>query len=294
MAEIQATMEQGKTMKDEDKLHRFNGVLYPIIPCPPQQLQALGKFQARPDDILLVAYPKCGFNWMTGVLKKIVTEATGKTNESAFPPLIEFMGADALKEQEDAPSPRILGTHMHPDNIPPSFYAQKTKMLVVFRNPKDTLVSYYHFTNNMSVLPKAKSWDAFYSDFMSGEVCWGLYFDHIVAWEKKMDDPNVLIVTYEEMKKDLSKGVRDISSFFGFNLTEAQLQKIAEGSTFKAMKESAENKNKVGDAVYRKGEVGDWKNHFSPEQSKQMDAAFSKYLAGTRLGQRLDPYMLSQ
>lgn len=42
-------------------------------------------------------------------------------------------------------------------------------MLVVFRNPKDTLVSYYHFYNNNPVLPKAASWDAFYSDFMKGE-----------------------------------------------------------------------------------------------------------------------------
>lgn len=42
-------------------------------------------------------------------------------------------------------------------------------MLVVFRNPKDTLVSYYHFYNNNPVLPKAESWDVFYSDFMKGE-----------------------------------------------------------------------------------------------------------------------------
>lgn len=42
-------------------------------------------------------------------------------------------------------------------------------MLVVFRNPKDTMVSYFHFYNNNPVLPKAESWDAFYSDFMKGE-----------------------------------------------------------------------------------------------------------------------------
>lgn len=42
-------------------------------------------------------------------------------------------------------------------------------MLVVFRNPKDTLVSYYHFYNNNPVLPRAESWDSFYSDFMKGD-----------------------------------------------------------------------------------------------------------------------------
>ncbi|GLD60338.1 sulfotransferase 6B1, partial [Lates japonicus] len=67
------------------------------------------------------------------------------------------------------PSPRFLGTHMHPDNIPASFYTKKTKMLVVFRNPKDTLVSFYHFCNNNPVLPSGQSWETFYSNFLSGD-----------------------------------------------------------------------------------------------------------------------------
>lgn len=32
-------------------------------------------------------------------------------------------------------------------------------------------------------------------------VGWGSYFDHAVAWDKKMDDPNVKVVTYEDMKQ---------------------------------------------------------------------------------------------
>lgn len=35
------------------------------------------------------------------------------------------------------------------------------------------------------------------------------------------------------------------------------------------------------------GEVGDWKNHFSPAQSQEMDTAFEKHLAGTKLGAKL-------
>lgn len=46
-------------------------------------------------------------------------------------------------------------------------------MLVVFRNPKDTLVSYYHFYNNNPVLPSGQSWDVFFSNFMKGEGAFG-------------------------------------------------------------------------------------------------------------------------
>ena len=42
------------------------------------------------------------------------------------------------------------------------------QMLVVWRNPKDTLVSFYHFMNKNPVLPNVE-WDKFFTDFMKGE-----------------------------------------------------------------------------------------------------------------------------
>lgn len=288
-ASVQSKLQMAKDMSDEKKLYRYNGILYPTLMCPEEHLRGLENIKAREDDVMLVAYPKCGFNWMVGVLRKIIAESKGAKAESKMPPLIEFFGPEALKVMAEEPSPRFMGTHMHPDNIPSSFYTKKTKMLVIFRNPKDTLVSYFHFCNNNPVLP-AQSWETFYTDFMRGEVPWGSYFDHALAWEKRMDDPSVMVVTYEELKQDLSRGIREISSFFGFSLTEAQVQQIAEGSTFNAMKKSSKESHSqgVGNIIFRKGEVGDWKNHFTPEQSQEMDAAFNKQLAGTRLGAKLD------
>ncbi|XP_044070972.1 sulfotransferase 6B1 [Siniperca chuatsi] len=295
VANVKSRMQMAKEISDEEKLYRYNGVLYPRLMCPEDHLKALENLKAREDDIMLVAYPKCGFNWMVGVVRKIIAEATGMKTESRMPPLIEFFGPEVLKVMDETPSPRFLGTHLHPDNIPASFYAKKTKMLVIFRNPKDTLVSFYHFSNNNPVLPSGQSWESFYSHFMSGDVPWGSYFDHALAWEKRMDDPNVMVVTYEELKQDLSEGVRQITTFFGFGLTEAQVQQIAEGSTFTAMKESSANSHgAMGNVIFRKGEVGDWKNHFTPEQSQEMDDVFNKHLAGTRLAAKLNYQMHCQ
>lgn len=42
----------------------------------------------------------------------------------------------------------------------------------------------------------------------SPAVGWGSYFDHAVAWNKKMDDPNVKVVTYEDMKMVRGRQVR--------------------------------------------------------------------------------------
>ncbi|KAG7471713.1 sulfotransferase 6B1 [Solea senegalensis] len=286
---LQARMEKVKEMSEEEKLYRYNGVLYPTLLCPEEHLKALEKMEAREDDVLLVAYPKCGFNWMVGVMKRIIAEATGTKSETKTPPLLEFSAPDCMKLMDEMPSPRLLGTHLHPDNIPNSFKEKKTKMLVVFRNPKDTLVSFFHFTNNNPVLPSGQSWESFYSHFLNGDVPWGSYFEHALAWEKRMNDPNVMVVTYEELKQDLSDNIRQISRFFGFSLTEAQVQQVAEQSTFTAMKEHATNSHgNIGKVIFRKGEVGDWRNHFTPEQSRDMDQVFDKHLGGTRLGVRLN------
>ncbi|XP_068183145.1 sulfotransferase 6B1-like [Antennarius striatus] len=287
--QMAAMMKRAAELSDEEKLHRYNGVLYPKLLCPELHLKALGDTKARPDDIMLTAYPKCGFNWMVGVMKTIIAEAAGTKVVSEILPLMEFLSPVDIKKFDEAPSPRLVGTHMHPDNIPVSFYTKKTKMLVIFRNPKDTLVSYYHFYNNNPVLPSAKSWDTFFSQFMSGNVSWGSYFDYALAWEKKMDDPNVKIITYEELKQDPSQGIRDISTFFGLTLTEDQVQRVAEGTSFDAMKKnSAKTHATMGNVFFRKGTVGDWRSHFTPEQSQEMDDAFNKHLAGTRLGAKLN------
>ena len=56
-------MQMAQDVKDEDKLYRYNGILYPRIMCPEEHLKALGNITAREDDVMLVAYPKCG-EWL--------------------------------------------------------------------------------------------------------------------------------------------------------------------------------------------------------------------------------------
>lgn len=287
-ARMQSRMARAQEMREEDKIFRYKGVLYPTVMSPLENLKAMEDLEAREDDVMLAAYPKCGFNWMVGVLRKIIDASTGEKHDDKMPPLIEFFDPGMQQLLSQVPSPRFLGTHMHPDNIPPSFIAKKTKTLVIFRNPKDTAVSFYHFSNKNPVLPTPESWDKFYAEFMSGDVPWGSYFDHALAWEKHMDDPNVMIVTYEELKEDLCKGVQQISQFFSFDLSEEQVQAIAQESTFDAMKDTSKDSHgPLANVFFRKGVVGDWKNHFSEAQSEAMDAEFEKRLAGTKIGAQM-------
>ncbi|NXF00054.1 ST6B1 Sulfotransferase, partial [Menura novaehollandiae] len=144
-----------------------------------------------------------------------------------------------LKRLKQLPSRRILVSHLTPDVLPPSIFQSKAKILVLLRNPKDTAVSYYHFCNNLPLLPSFASWDEYFEAFMNGKLAWGSYFDYLVKWNKHIDNETIMTISYEELKEDPVLGMKKIASFFGFSLCEDDFSRIAEKTSFKAMKEKS-------------------------------------------------------
>nr|XP_023970419.1 sulfotransferase 6B1-like [Chrysemys picta bellii] len=181
-----------------------------------------------------------------------------------------------------------LKEHLPPQVLPKSIFKSKAKILLLVRNLKDTAVSYFHFYNNIPTLPSFGSWDEYFTAFMHGKLCWGSYFDYLVEWNKHMDDENVMAITYEELKENQTLGLKKIADFFGFSLSEEEIQTVAEKSSFKAMKEkSSKTHGAFGKIFFRKGIIGDWKDHFSEAQNKEMDRKFEECLAGTKLGEKM-------
>ncbi|XP_051781574.1 sulfotransferase 6B1-like isoform X3 [Erpetoichthys calabaricus] len=288
MKDLEDLVEKVKEMPVEDKQFMYKGTLYPLFTSP-ETLQALDNFEARADDILLVSYPKCGFNWLFHILNSLaITAGTTEKGNEIRPPMLEFRRPENLQVFSNMPSRRILGTHLHPDNLPKSFIEKKVKILAMIRNPKDTAVSYYHFQYNNPVMGFNYTWDEFFSIFIEGEVFYGSYFDYISAWNKKVNDENILVVIYEELKKNMAEEIKKIAKFLNLTITEEQIQSISSKSTFKSMKENSMNTHGImGNSIFRKGDIGDWKNCLTEEQSKAVDLKFEKHLAGTKIGDLL-------
>ncbi|NXG42311.1 ST6B1 Sulfotransferase, partial [Psilopogon haemacephalus] len=141
-----------------------------------------------------------------------------------------------LKRMKKLPSRRIILTHLPPHLLPPSILQSEAKILLLLRNPKDTAVSYYHFYNDMPVLPSFASWDEYFPAFMNGKLTWGSYFDHLVEWNKYIDQEKIMMISYEELKEDQVLGMKRIAAFFGFSLSEEDFQRIAEKTSFQVMK----------------------------------------------------------
>ncbi|XP_054836917.1 sulfotransferase 6B1-like [Eublepharis macularius] len=279
-----------KEKENGELLTTFRGVLYPDRLCSPETFEALEAMEARKDDVLIVAYPKCGTNWTLHILNEMIAAIPG--NEDLPSPehfqMIEFGPPEKFQKLKNQPSPRVFVTHLHYDNLPKSFIEKKTKILVIFRNPKDAAVSYFHFYNKNPLLPNITSWDEFFQKFMSGEVCWKSYFDHALVWDKHVDDENIKIMTFEDMKENLYEAVKQIAQFHEFSLPDETIRTIADKATFQEMSsKSSETHGSFAPVLFRKGAVGDWKTLFTEAQSKEMDAKFEECLAGTKLGAML-------
>uniref|UniRef100_G3UIZ6 Sulfotransferase n=1 Tax=Loxodonta africana TaxID=9785 RepID=G3UIZ6_LOXAF len=269
------------------------GIPYPVTMCTSETFQALDTFEARSDDIVLASYPKCGSNWLLHIVKFPVLEC-GDPEKYQSRPLHNLfckLTVCIFKRMKQFSSPRILATHLHYDKLPGSIFENNAKILVLFRNPKDTAVSFFHFHNDVPDIPSYGSWDEFFRQFMKGQVSWGSYFDFAINWNKHIDDANVKFILYEDLKENLTSGVKQIAEFLGFSLTEEQIETISTRSTFQAMRaKSQETHGAVGRFLFRKGkialvsgissEVGDWKNLFRETQSQAMDEKFQECGSG--------------
>ncbi|KAI8513845.1 sulfotransferase 1 [Branchiostoma belcheri] len=107
------------------------------------------------------------------------------------------------------------------------------------RNPKDTAVSYFHFEQKRRAYFQRKpipSWDEFFQLFLAGKHTFGCYFDHVLGWWQRRDDPHFLFLKYEDMKKDLPNAVRTVATFLKVKLDDASIETIAHACTFSNMK----------------------------------------------------------
>ncbi|CAN9499640.1 unnamed protein product [Ophioblennius macclurei] len=251
----------------------------------PKGLDALLDFEIRPTDVFLITYPKSGTIWMQQILIQIMEAAhpelaNDATNRERVPWLDGRTLDDPFRER---PDPRVFRSHLPPDMLPRGVKDKKIKVVYVWRNPKDILVSFYHFAQSWVLVEPPESFEAFFQQFLDGDVFMGSWFDHIQDFFSAREELDIHFVKYEDMLKDLRGEVVKLCAFLGKDLTDEAIDHVVEMSTFTSMKTNpnANYKDLVETHAYRKktmrkGKAGDWKNVFTVAQNDQFDRVFKE------------------
>ncbi|XP_051018369.1 sulfotransferase 2A8-like [Acomys russatus] len=96
---------------------------------------------------------------------------------------------------------------------------------------------------------------------------------------------NILLLSYEELKKDTRSAIKKICEFLGKTLEPRELDLVLKNSSFQVMKENMQSPNRfkihkeVREPLMRKGIIGDWKNHFTVAQAEKFDKIFQEKMA---------------
>ncbi|MFZ4664636.1 MAG: sulfotransferase domain-containing protein, partial [Caldilineaceae bacterium] len=152
-------------------------------------------------------------------------------------------------------------------------------------------VSLFHFMTSRADLRLQSEWDDFFEAYVQGQVPYGDWFDHNLAWwDASQTAGNILFVKYEEMQKDLAASVEAVAAFIDFPLTPDLRNRVVAQSTFAAMAANTKanwnlnpTQNGAADKHLRKGVVGDWQNHFSKVQLDRYDTLYRQAMAGSGL-----------
>ncbi|NXX08535.1 ST3A1 sulfotransferase, partial [Larus smithsonianus] len=270
------TMEPSK-----EYLFKYKGFYFGANTSP-EYVASLEDFEIKDSDIFLTTYPKSGTVWTQNILSLIIHEGhrNGTENMETMEriPWLEYNVKN--KDYADLPLPRVFATHLPYYLVPRDLRNKRARVIYVSRNPKDVMVSYYHFSKYMSAVEEVADFNLFMERFLAGKVLGSSWLDHVAGWYSHAEDFNILFLTYEEMKKDLRSAVLKICNFLGKKLSEEEVDSVVRQATFENMRKDprANYENLPDDLVakdkgsfLRKGTVGDWKNIMTVAQSERFD-----------------------
>ena len=126
----------------------------------------------------------------------------------------------------------------------------------------------------------------FFELVKAGQLHYGSLFEWYKDWWTKTDQENVLVVKYEDLVKDGVAEVRRIARFLEKNLDNRAVESIVDACKIDRMRVKPTTRLSGPDVpfnhekgnFYRKGGIGDWKNHLTEEDSKWVDKQCEKYL----------------
>ncbi|KAJ8414180.1 hypothetical protein AAFF_G00050500 [Aldrovandia affinis] len=281
-----------------DALFRFplksvRGVL--LMEPIAQNFEAIWAFCPDPTDVLIATYPKAGTTWTQEIIDLLLhngdAEACQRAPTTVRIPFLEICSPPPIPSGLDLlltmSPPRVIKTHLPIQLVPEGFWENKCKVIYVAHNAKDNMVSYYHFDRMNMTQPEPGPWEGYIHKFMKGELGWGSWYDHVKGYWEEKEKRNILYLFYEDMKENPRREVERIIEYLDLSVPEDVIAHVVQLTSFKVMKENPmANYTFIPKGVFdhsvspfmRKGEVGDWVNHFSTVQSDLFDEDYEQQM----------------
>ena len=199
-------------------------------------------FQPRKTDIFVAGSPKTGTTWVQMIIHQLRTGGDMDFAEMFdLGPIVEF--AHDLQIDLDAEQkafPRCFKTHMWYPRCP-----KGARYIWIVREPYAVAYSFFNMLQGWFFLPEDFSAEDYVKDAWLPRSeplrvkCYASYFHHLTSWWPHRNDPNVLLVFYEDLKECYESSIRSIAKFMGIT-DEGHIQVALERGTFEFMKQHSD------------------------------------------------------
>lgn len=299
-------------------------ILFCAFFLPPERKRALerhlrGKEEFRKlqlADVVIVSFGKSGRTWLRMLLSRFFQIRFGLRPSA-------FIGFDNLHRKNDG-IPRVFFTHDNylrdfTGNIDSKrdFYGKKVVLLV--RQPGDVAVSQFHqwkfrmrpHKKGLNKYPDHGTEVDVFSFTVDEDAGLPKVIDFMNAWARELPRlERLLIVRYEDLRRDTAGQLRRVLEFMGQAPTESELADCVAFASVENMRKLEEkgafwlagSRMKAGDKAnpdsfkVRRAKVGGYRDYFDDAQAARLDAMTEErllpgfgYLAAERPGRAAVP-----
>jgi len=254
-------------------------------------------FKPRDDDIIIATYGKSGTTWVQQILGQLIYNGDPSINIAERSPWLDMRVTpidSVLAKLENQTDRRFIKTHL-PLNALKFF--DNCKYIYVTRDARDIVWSlynhHYHANDDWYKLlnetpglvgPKIEKptndiiqyWKEWLDN--DGYPFWS-FWENIKTWWDARNLPNVMLIHYSELKRDLPGEIRKIAEFINVPIDDNNFETIVQHCTFEWMKNNGSNVVPANGAFWEggtstfinKGVNGRWSDILPESESKRYE-----------------------
>ena len=215
-------------------------------------------YRPRHGDVVIATYPKCGTTWSQRIVSLLVFQSPEPRPVMDISPWIDRRFGESMEEVnariEAQTHRRFLKSHLPLDGLP--LHAQ-VRYIHVARDGRDAAMSYHNHAMGLtdSVIEKfdrigaedetigrpyprvpADPADYFYRWVRNDNVAHPSFFHFERTWWEARHQPNVLLVHYNDLKRDLLGEMRRIAAFLGIDVEASNWPSLVSAASFETMR----------------------------------------------------------
>lgn len=248
------------------------------------------EFVFRDDDIVIATYAKSGTTWVQQIVGQLLFDGDPDLNIAELSPWLELRVPPrevTLRQVEAQTHRRFLKTHLPVDAL---LFDHKARYIYVARDGRDVTWSLHNHHANATPawyaalndspgrigppVPRADPDIARYFRTWldkDGAPFWP-FWEHVRSWWTIKDQPNVLLLHFEDLKRDLPGEMKRIADFLEIRIDPARFPAMVGHCGFDWMKANAARVAPLGGAFWEggaktfvnKGINGRWRDTLGP------------------------------